>query len=227
MDHTICPGSRVMRQPKPEQFDCTTCGAEVEIWSDEISGKCLSCGTIVAREGIMSCVEWCTMARDCVGDDLYDSFQQRKNQTIKDRLLIKAGESDPRLNIDVGELERAMHFAEVLVEPEGAAMHVVLAGTVLRELRKNDANQARDDLLALGFQIGDIDEVCTIVEHTDDVTRDSSPNSRVVHDAHMLARIERETFSSYPAEAAKSIEKLKIRLVTASSSDLLQHVLSA
>jgi len=227
MDHTVCPGSKVMRQPKPEQFDCPTCGAEVEIWSDEITGKCLSCGTTVARDGVMSCVEWCAMARECVGDDLYDSFQKRKNQTIKDHLLTKAGEEGVDAHIDVRLVERAMHFAEVLSAPEGATLHVVLAGTVLRELRKHDPQRARSDLLALGFQIEDIDEVCTIVEDSQPVTRSSSENSRVVHDAHILAQIEQSSFASYPSESEKDIGKWRSELVTAASSDLLQHVLSA
>ena len=220
MDHSACPGSKVMRQPKPEQFDCPTCGAEVEIWTDEISGKCLSCGTTVARDGVMSCVEWCAMARDCVGDDLYNSFQGRKNQTIKEQLLMKASESETDGEIDIRKIERAMHFAEVLAEPEGATMHVVLAGTVLRELRKHNTEQARTDLLALGFQIGDIDEVCSILAETRPVTRDSSSNDRVVHDAYVLAQIEQKS-------AARSIDTWRTKLVTASSSDLLQQVVSS
>ena len=216
-----------MRQPMPEQFDCPTCGAEVEIWSDEITGKCLSCGTTVARDGVMSCVEWCAMARECVGDELYDSFQKRKNQTIKDHLLAKAGELKSDQQVDIRRIERAMHFAEVIAGPEGAALHVVLAATVLYVVRKNNVQQARSDLLALGFQIVDIDEVCSIVEEAQPPTRDSSANSRVVHDAHILAKIEQSSAASYPKESEKDIGKWRNELLAASSSDLLQHVMSA
>ncbi|MBT3271672.1 MAG: hypothetical protein HN368_00850, partial [Spirochaetales bacterium] len=61
-----------MRQPKPEAFNCPNCDEDVEIWSDELSGRCTACGTTVMRDGTMSCLEWCAMGRDCVGDDVYD-----------------------------------------------------------------------------------------------------------------------------------------------------------
>ena len=87
MDHTICPGSKFIRQPKPELFTCASCGEEVEIWSDEISAKCSSCATTVVRDGSMSCIEWCAMARDCVGDDAYNDFRELKATSVRDHLM--------------------------------------------------------------------------------------------------------------------------------------------
>ena len=47
---------------------CPNCGAEVEIFSDEIKGKCQKCGENVYREKIHSCIDWCASARQCLGE---------------------------------------------------------------------------------------------------------------------------------------------------------------
>ena len=97
MDHIVCPGSRTMRQPVPEMFQCPTCGEEVEIWSDEIKGSCLKCGTTVMRDGFMSCLDWCAMGKDCVGDATYGKYMNNKAESIKkqaDRICY--GQNKPR-----------------------------------------------------------------------------------------------------------------------------------
>ena len=49
--HTVCPGAKMIRQPKPEMFDCPQCGSEVEIWTDELKGVCPQCKTtLITRE---------------------------------------------------------------------------------------------------------------------------------------------------------------------------------
>ena len=52
MDHVYCPGSKLLRQPKPESVACASCGTEVEIWSDEIKGTCPGCGKTVFKDGV-------------------------------------------------------------------------------------------------------------------------------------------------------------------------------
>ena len=87
MDHTVCPGSRLVRQPVPEIFQCPKCGDEVEIWSDEIKGSCPKCGTTVMREGFMSCLDWCAMGKECVGDATYGRYMSNKAETVKRKLI--------------------------------------------------------------------------------------------------------------------------------------------
>lgn len=82
-----CPGARVIRQPSPEIFTCPRCGGEIEIWTDEISGVCPRCGEVLYREGMMSCLEWCQYARECVGDQAYGRFMKEKTVGVKRRLL--------------------------------------------------------------------------------------------------------------------------------------------
>jgi len=64
-----CPGSMAFRQPKPEIVPCPNCGADVEIWTDEAVGRCLQCSRqVVRRKAEPSCAQWCTHARECLGD---------------------------------------------------------------------------------------------------------------------------------------------------------------
>jgi Zn finger protein HypA/HybF involved in hydrogenase expression len=62
-----CPGARMIREVRPEDVRCPGCGAEVEVWSDELMARCLQCGRMVARERSASCIDWCAHAAECVG----------------------------------------------------------------------------------------------------------------------------------------------------------------
>lgn len=78
-----CPGSRAIREPEPDDFPCPECGTLVEIWSDEKSRRCPSCGGKVLRTGakIPSCATWCGAARECLGARLYDHWlEERRGQ---------------------------------------------------------------------------------------------------------------------------------------------------
>jgi len=65
-----CPGSARSNQPKPREFNCPSCGAAVEIWSDEVRGTCPKCGRFVFASSVPVCIEWCPAAQECMGDVL-------------------------------------------------------------------------------------------------------------------------------------------------------------
>ena len=65
--YSKCPGQD-MRKLRVAIFLCPKCGHEVEIFSDELSAKCQKCGERVYRERLPSCIEWCTKARECLGE---------------------------------------------------------------------------------------------------------------------------------------------------------------
>ena len=70
-----CPGSKSLKDPVPEIFICLKCEAEVEIWSNERSRKCSSCGTNVMRElDTVWCVQWCRYAKECIGVEKYEEM---------------------------------------------------------------------------------------------------------------------------------------------------------
>jgi DNA-directed RNA polymerase subunit RPC12/RpoP len=70
----FCPGSHAIREPQPETLYCTNCGGEVEIWSDERMARCPKCGTPAMKDRGASCLDWCKMAKECVGEAVYDKY---------------------------------------------------------------------------------------------------------------------------------------------------------
>ena len=74
-----CPGSNEIRQPKPEDLMCSTCGEAVEIWSDETEAKCKRCGAMNTRLLGPSCIDWCAFAKECVGEDKYRRLKSQES----------------------------------------------------------------------------------------------------------------------------------------------------
>jgi hypothetical protein len=68
LDH--CPGAANLRTPTLSVKKCPRCGEDVELFSNDISVKCSTCGFEVYND-IMSCVQWCKYAKECVGDEAY------------------------------------------------------------------------------------------------------------------------------------------------------------
>ena len=62
-----CPGQD-MRNLRVSLHKCPACGAEVEMFSDELKVKCPKCGEKVYKEKVPSCIEWCSSARQCLGE---------------------------------------------------------------------------------------------------------------------------------------------------------------
>ncbi len=69
-----CPGQD-MRNLRVELYKCPSCGAEIEIFSDELKMKCQKCGEIVYKENIPSCIDWCASARQCLGEKRWQEMR--------------------------------------------------------------------------------------------------------------------------------------------------------
>ena len=67
-DH--CPGTANLRTPTLAIKKCPQCGAEVEVFSNDTSVKCSNCGFEVFND-ILTCVQWCKYAKECVGEATY------------------------------------------------------------------------------------------------------------------------------------------------------------
>jgi hypothetical protein len=69
-----CPGQD-SRNLKVSLHKCPGCGAEVELFSDENKIRCQRCGTLVQREQVPSCLEWCASARQCLGEERWKKLK--------------------------------------------------------------------------------------------------------------------------------------------------------
>jgi hypothetical protein len=65
-----CPGAAHIRTPTLTLKKCPGCGEEVEVFSNDTSVTCRTCGFIVYND-IISCIRWCRHARECVGEETY------------------------------------------------------------------------------------------------------------------------------------------------------------
>lgn len=63
-----CPGQDT-RNLRVSIHRCPSCGAEAEMFSDEVKVRCCRCKEWVYREKMPSCVEWCASARRCLGEE--------------------------------------------------------------------------------------------------------------------------------------------------------------
>ena len=84
-----CPGQDTCKL-RVELYKCPNCGAEVEIFSDETHTKCQKCGTMVFREKMPSCIEWCSSARQCLGEERWQQLMS-KNEKESNQVQTKEG----------------------------------------------------------------------------------------------------------------------------------------
>jgi hypothetical protein len=71
LDH--CPGAANLRTPTLAIKKCPQCGEEVELFSNDVSVTCGNCSFVVYND-ILSCVQWCKHAKECVGVETYDKI---------------------------------------------------------------------------------------------------------------------------------------------------------
>jgi DNA-directed RNA polymerase subunit RPC12/RpoP len=76
--YSRCPGQDG-RNLRVELYKCPNCGAEVEIFSDEIKVKCHKCGEKVYRDKMPSCIEWCASARQCLGEERWRQLTEGRD----------------------------------------------------------------------------------------------------------------------------------------------------
>ena len=53
---------------------CPQCGADIEIFSIDVSAKCENCGFEIYNDKL-KCVQWCQYAEQCVGPEQYKQYK--------------------------------------------------------------------------------------------------------------------------------------------------------
>ena len=70
-----CPGSANLKTPTLKIKKCPKCGADVELFSIDVTVKCPNCGFTVYND-TKSCIQWCKYAEQCVGEKLYKKLKK-------------------------------------------------------------------------------------------------------------------------------------------------------
>lgn len=89
-----CPGAaNLSGTPTLKVKQCPECCTEVELFSTDVSRTCLKCGFIVYND-ITSCIKWCKLARECVGDVLYEelmeALEMKEQREIEEKAIQNA-----------------------------------------------------------------------------------------------------------------------------------------
>ena len=74
-----CPGVSNITTPTIKIKNCPECGEEVEVVSTDMQTECPKCGFTIYND-ILSCIEWCQYARECVGDEMYNRLKKTKDE---------------------------------------------------------------------------------------------------------------------------------------------------
>lgn len=202
----FCPGAKLIRQPAPEIFKCPGCGEEVEIWTDELRGVCSKCGTVVIKHQEQSCLEWCKMAKECVGEETYNNFMKNRSLTLKEALIEELekffGEDRKRIE----HAKEVLGFAEEILKMEKGDFHIVIPAAILHDVgikiaeekynssdgklqEKEGPPVAEKILLKQGVSKQIIDEVCEIIAHHHTPGVVKTLNFDILYDADMIVNL--------------------------------------
>ena len=206
MDHTFCPGSKLLRQPAPEMYTCPSCGEEVEIWTDELKATCRNCNRTVYRDGTMGCLDWCAYGKECVGDAVFETYMKNKAIGLKRQLIEAMAQHFETDHKRIQHAKEVLRHAEAIVEKEGGDSHVVAAAAVLHDVGIKVAEEhrapsgltheeagspiARKILLRLGFKIEDVDQICRIIACHHRRHEGDGINFGIVYDADFIVNLE-------------------------------------
>lgn len=233
-----CPGSKTIRQPQPEFIKCPFCSEEVEIWTDEIKATCTKCKKVIVRDQGTSCLEWCSYAKECVGDEIYNNFMKNRAVTIKDKLIKELedyfGKDAKRIN----HAKKVMGYAEELLKQEKSDWHIVIPASILHDVgikvaeekygssaghhqEKEGPAVARGILLKIGLTKKNIDEICEIIAHHHSPGKVNTQNFKVLYDSDWLVNLKDEFDTKDKEKLTKIIDKV---FLTASGKELAKKI---
>ncbi len=224
-----CPGTD-LRYVRVEEQPCPKCGYMVEIFSNEIKVVCPKCKTDVYRENIPSCIDWCSYAKECIGEEKYQELKSRIDAK-KEKLDFKEKVLSEMINYfgdDIKRIAHAMkvtHFAErILQEEKTADKRVVIISAILHDIgikeceRKYNSTDVqlqqkegppivREILKKVGIKQEIIDEVCKIIASHHSPGEIDTINFKILWDADLLVNIENEFDLTDKEKLRKFIEE--------------------
>jgi hypothetical protein len=209
-----CPGQDRAYWKADAVFEapCPQCGASVEFFKDESSGRCPSCGHRFLNPGAdFGCAQWCSLAKECVGfapdrgspaDATEGALAARLIQSIREEL---GGQS-----ARIAHAMTVFRYAKELVMSEGGDPRVILAAALLMgtapsgpadgQAETETSAKAQRILRGIGLDEPTIERVCQIVAHCRLGTELDTAEFRVVWDSTVLATLAAEGKKASPQE---------------------------
>lgn len=205
-----CPGQdrRYWTGEPTRDMPCPKCGAMVELFRDEGTGRCSKCGHRFPNpEAVLGCAQWCPQAKECLGvTPLAQAPQGTSDRAVAARL---AQAVEKELADDPPRLARALlafQHAKQLLEREGGDAPLTLAAALLLSLIPDNptsvntaaagetcilarSSNARHILEQAGFQSDRIGSVCQLLSTCESGTECATIEQQIVSDADRLARL--------------------------------------
>jgi hypothetical protein len=226
-----CPGQdrRYWTEDAVFEVPCPECGASVELFKDETTGRCTGCGHRFRNPGIdFGCAQWCALAEQCLGLVPEGGAEvQSTDGALAGRIIQQVSET---LAAEPSRLRRSLkiyHFARQLVAVEGGDPRVVLATALLLDLaqgwrvsRPNGSRTAtatpRDILEDVGCDEETITRICENVRCCQSDESGDRVEYRIVRDADTLARLSTQVLAITVDEWTEVIEN---RLLTEAAKE--------
>jgi hypothetical protein len=197
-----CPGQdrRYWTQDAVFEAPCPQCGANVEWFKDEGSGRCRKCGHRFLNPGAdFGCAQWCALAQECVGF----APERQGNVGVGEgalaaRLIQALKEHCADQQTRLAQAMAAFQHAKELVVKEGGDPRVVLAAALLLGSDGGAAFQGpsshpdpepRRILDQVGLDGPTTDRICQIVEACQQGRVVDAVEFRVAGDAAALAKL--------------------------------------
>jgi HD superfamily phosphohydrolase YqeK len=128
-------------------------------------------------------------------------------------------------NERIEHAEKVLHYAEELLEHEEGDWHIVIPAAILHDVgirvaeekygstagryqEKEGPPVARQILLQLGFNIGDIEQICVIIAHHHSPGELNSQNFKVLYDADCLVNLQELVGSKSEDELSQVIDEI-------------------
>jgi hypothetical protein len=71
-------------QPKDiKEHPCSSCGAAIEFWKDDVKVKCDKCGSENFNPSLSNlCLSWCKSAAKCLGNSTIDEWKKQLDSGV-------------------------------------------------------------------------------------------------------------------------------------------------
>jgi len=244
-DHTMkCPGQDMQYWDAEAIFDvnCPECGQAVEFYKDDTTRTCRGCGhRFVNPKMDFGCAAYCKYAEQCIGT-LPEEFAGARDNLLKDKVAVEMKRYYKKDFKQIGHLSRVARHAEKIGKDEGVNLAVVLCAAYLNNIGRNEARlesgsddpaRVRQESLTiaasilgkLGAKEAVLEEVCSLMSNYDNPGAERSPESDVLSDALLIARLE-ERHKDEPLSPQSLAETIDSELLTEAGRRLARDTFS-
>lgn len=199
-----CPGQdrRYWTEDAVFEVPCPECGAAVEFFKDETSGRCPSCGGRFKNPGIdFGCAQWCALAGECLGFvPQRESLTGAGGAAPAGRLIQAVKEQFAPDQDRISHALMVFQQAKRLASKEGGDPRVILASALLLGIgtprsaehqtgRTDGPSKAKQILQQIGVDEDTIAQVCEIIGSYQTGGELDTAEFRIVRDADTLAKL--------------------------------------